>query len=492
MKVNRFLVATLFATTFFLVTAFSSMSVMANAVSVFLDGVRLEFDDVQPQIINDRTMVPLRAVASHFGMEGHWDESSATMVFTAPGRTMIHTVHTNIITVNGQAIPFPEPGMSSIIADDRTLMPIRMLAEAIGHDVYWDGTTRTVDIWTDAPGQNATQPPGQTTAPPSTATTTDITVFSATVGALDHEYGEPIIIHVATNNAADRVRVTGATNNELALVEEFTYDSQGRYFVINITPTEHGEVTLQVFAGNAAGFVFTPQTLRVNVAAAPPPPPEVITNVVLSGTGAERNRFEVSGIVGGTFRTDHDIVRVRIEDDAGRQVDQSNRYLSYTRTFRTWEFEFTAPNRNGTFTYYVVALDSNNDYERLPFEIVVGTGTGTGTGTTTDQPAGHSISVNLSDVYNVIINNRDGANNDVRTGDRVRLYVITNLDVTEVDISHPENPWIYGTRNFTTSGSRRTFQLEFVAEHDGSNYILKIFDSWGQSETRLNGFSVRH
>ena len=493
MKANRFLVATLFVATFFFATAFSAVAVSANAVSVYLDGVRLEFEDVQPQIINDRTMVPLRAVASHFGMEGTWDEGTATMFFTAPGRIMIHTVHTNVITVNGQETPFHETGMSSIIAGDRTLMPIRMLAEAIGHDVDWEPITRRVDIWTDqvqqAPPTQA--PPAGQPAAPSAPATGNITVFSATVGRLDHAYGEPIVIHVATNNAADRVRVMGANNAELALVDEFTYDSQGRYFVINIYPTTHGEVTLQVFAGNAAGFVFNPQTLTVNVASAPPPPEEAIRNVILSGTGTGRNRFDTNSIIGGTFRTDHDIVRVRIEDDAGRQVDQSNRYISSTRTHRTWEFDFNAPNRNGTFTYYIVALDSNNDYVRLPFEIIVGTGTGTGS--SNNQPAGHRISINSNEVYDVFIYNRDGSNNHVRTGDRVRFYVVTHMDVTEVEVSHPENAWIYGTRSSTTQDSRRTFRLEFVAEFDGANYSLRIFDDWGSSrETRLSGFSVSH
>ena len=485
MKANRFLLVSLFVATFFLTAAFPAMSVSANAVSVFLDGVRLEFDDVQPQIINDRTMVPLRAVASHFGMEATWDEASATMVFTAPGRTMIHTVHTNVITVNGQAIPFTEPGMSSMIANDRTLMPIRMLAEAIGHDVEWDASTRTVDIWTvQAPTQ--TPPQQQTPAPPATA---NISVFSATVGRLDHEYGEPIIIHVATNNAADRVRVVDSANNELALVDEFTYDSQGRYFIINIMPTTHGQVTLQVFAGNAAGFVFTPQTLTVNVAAAPPEPEASITNIRLSGTGSDRNRFETNETVAGTFRTGHDVVRIRIEDSAGRQVDQTNRYSSSTRTFHTWEFDFVAPNRNGTYTYYIVALDRDNNYESITFEIIVGTGTAT---TTNQQATGQSINVNLNEVSSVIVYNRDGDNNDVRTGDRVRVTVVTNLDVYEVDIFHSTVSFISGTRSFTVSGSQRTFQFEFVPEFDDSNYSLRIHDNWGSTESRLTNFSVRN
>ena len=488
MKANRFLLASLFVATFFFATAFSTMSVSANAVSVFLDGVRLEFEDVQPQIINDRTMVPLRAVASHFGMEATWDEASATMVFTAPGRTMIHTVHTNIITVNGQDMSFPEPGMSSMIANDRTLMPIRMLAEAIGHDVDWDASTRTVDIWTVSSQEqnNQQQPPANQGTTPTTA---NISVFSTTVGKLDHEYGEPIIIHVATNNAADRVRVVDSDNNEVALVDEFTYDSQGRYFVINIVPTEQGQVTLQVFAGNAAGFVFTPQTLTVNVAGAPPEPEPSISNIRLSGTGSDRNRFETSATVAGTFRTSHDVVRIRIEDSAGRQVDQTNRYASSGRTFLTWEFDFVAPNRNGTYTYYIVVFDSDGDYESVTFEIVVGTGTDT---TTNQQTAGQSINVSLNEVINLTVYNRDGSNTDVRTGDRVRVTVVTNLDVYEVDIFHSSTSRIAGTRTFTTSGSQRTFQFEFIPEFNDSNYYIRIIDNWGSDEARLTGFSVRN
>ena len=492
MKANRFLFATLFAATFLLTTAFSSVSVMANTVQVFLDGTRLEFEDVQPQIINDRTMVPLRAVAAHFGMEATWDEPTATMVFTAPGRTMIHTVHTNIIIVNGQVIPFPEPGMNSMIANDRTLMPIRMLAEAIGHDVDWDESTRTVDIWTDGPAQNIAQPPSQLPTPPTTPATPatgNITVFSATVNRLNHEYGEPVVIRVATNNAADRVRVVDSNNNELALADEFTYDSQGRYFDVSVVPTEQGEVRLEVFAGNAAGFVFSPQTIMVNVV---PPVPEItanITNVRLSGRGTDRNRFDTNEHVAGTFRTTPDVVRIRIEDSAGRQVDQTNRYMSSTPVFRTWEFDFNSPTRNGTYTFYIVAFDRDNNEDRITFEIVVGTGTDT---TTNQQTAGHSINVNLTEVISVTVYNRDGANNDVRTGERVRMTVVTDLDVDEVEISHIENQWVAGSRTFTTSGSQRTFQLEFTADHPDANYSLRILDNWGWNEARLSNFSVRN
>lgn len=38
----------------------------------------------------------------------------------------------------GDAAPF--------IADDRAMVPLRVIAEALGADIYWDGDTRTVRI----------------------------------------------------------------------------------------------------------------------------------------------------------------------------------------------------------------------------------------------------------------------------------------------------------------------------------------------------------
>ena len=47
-------------------------------IQVILNGERLEFD-VPPQIINDRTMVPMRAIFEALGMEVEWNQETQTV-----------------------------------------------------------------------------------------------------------------------------------------------------------------------------------------------------------------------------------------------------------------------------------------------------------------------------------------------------------------------------------------------------------------------------
>ena len=484
MKTNRFLLAFLFSAAFILTTAISAQTVQANNVDVFLDGVRLNFTYVQPQIINDRTMVPLRETAAHFGMEATWDEATATMVFTAPGRTMVHTVFTDTIQVNDTSVRFP--GMPSMIVHDRTLMSIRMLGEAIGHIVEWD-PAGIVNIWTDAPP--AQQPP----ADPGVPAVADIVVFSAAPAVPNNNFGEPVTIRVATNYAADRVRLTDTQGNELATVNQFTYDTEGRYFNLNITPAEYGEITLRVYAGNAGGFVTTPRNVTFNVA---PPIPDnhiILERLNLSGTTADRNRFEPSQTVYGTVRTSNDVVRIRVEDSAGRAVDNNNRHLNAFGVFFSWEIEFRAPSTAGTHTYRVYAFDRNDDYNYLSFDIIV---VGPAGNVVDDAATGHLVTVNnISDVSSIRVRNDDGEDNDVRMGDRVVMTIVTSNNITEVEVLHDySGGQLDRTTNFTPSGSNRIWQLIFHAHYPDANYYLSVWldTSGGQRITRrIHGFSVR-
>ena len=49
------------------------------SISVMLDGKYIEFD-VQPTMINDRTMVPLRAIFEALGASVGWIEESETAI----------------------------------------------------------------------------------------------------------------------------------------------------------------------------------------------------------------------------------------------------------------------------------------------------------------------------------------------------------------------------------------------------------------------------
>ena len=102
--------------------------------------------DVAPQIIEGRTMLPLRAIGEALGMEVEYDVETATAVLTINDKIITHVVGTSTFNVDGEEFDGVAP---SVIIDGRTLMPLRMLADAIGADVEWDAATRTAIITTN-------------------------------------------------------------------------------------------------------------------------------------------------------------------------------------------------------------------------------------------------------------------------------------------------------------------------------------------------------
>jgi hypothetical protein len=99
--------------------------------------------DVPPTIINDRTMLPLRAIFEALGAMVSWEEETKT-VFAIKGDTVIAMqIGQDVMYVGGDRIELDSP---SVIVEDRTLVPVRAVAEALGNKVEYDEETKTVTI----------------------------------------------------------------------------------------------------------------------------------------------------------------------------------------------------------------------------------------------------------------------------------------------------------------------------------------------------------
>ncbi len=134
----------IFASVFIFIVMFS-LTVCVSAeenITVLMDGNKLEFD-VQPQLINQRTMVPLRKIFETFNMNVSYEE--ATEIITAEGNRNKITLQigSNEMTVNGVKNIIDSPAVE---INGRTLVPVRAIAEGLGVKVDWDDPTRTVMI----------------------------------------------------------------------------------------------------------------------------------------------------------------------------------------------------------------------------------------------------------------------------------------------------------------------------------------------------------
>lgn len=102
--------------------------------------------DVMPKIVNSRTMVPLRGIFEEMGAEVSWDSAKRTAIVKAEDGTQICvTIGSKTATVGTQTKKLDAAPM---IANSRTLVPVRFIAEALGAQVGWDATTQTVIILT--------------------------------------------------------------------------------------------------------------------------------------------------------------------------------------------------------------------------------------------------------------------------------------------------------------------------------------------------------
>ena len=99
--------------------------------------------DASPYIKGDRTYVPMRYMAETLGAEVVWDQTAQTVTLTKGDTVVVFTIGSTTYTVNGEsAVADVAPEITS----DRTMLPARYAAEALGAVVGWDQATQTVII----------------------------------------------------------------------------------------------------------------------------------------------------------------------------------------------------------------------------------------------------------------------------------------------------------------------------------------------------------
>lgn len=119
-----------------------SASFASNNVKIMIDG-EMQVFDASPMVSNSSTLVPLRGVFEKLGAEVKWDQKTKTVTIVKLESKIELTVGSSLATVNGKKAQLQEPAQ---LVDNRTLVPLRFVAESLSAKVVWDGKTRTVSI----------------------------------------------------------------------------------------------------------------------------------------------------------------------------------------------------------------------------------------------------------------------------------------------------------------------------------------------------------
>ncbi len=104
-------------------------------IKISVDGKAVSFLDAKPFIDeNDRTQVPVRAVAEMLNAKVDWDDTTQTVTITQDGKIVKIVIGNDTITVDGKMVKMDT---KAVISEERTYIPVRFAAEALGMTVEW-------------------------------------------------------------------------------------------------------------------------------------------------------------------------------------------------------------------------------------------------------------------------------------------------------------------------------------------------------------------
>ena len=126
------------------------LATSATAVNLYVDTAKID-TDVPPVVVEGRTLVPVRAIFEALGAEVIWDPSDQS-VFAyreSDGRAVLLYLDDTVMAYRLDSDSEPvaiELDVPPMAINNRTLVPIRAVAESFDCDVEWDQTNQQVII----------------------------------------------------------------------------------------------------------------------------------------------------------------------------------------------------------------------------------------------------------------------------------------------------------------------------------------------------------
>lgn len=135
----------------FCIIALTSLSSVAFAqdedkINVLIDNKAIEFD-VNPIVIEGRTMVPFRKIFEIFNFKVDWSESTSTVLANKGSQIIVLQIDNKKAFINNEQLDLDVPAQ---LINGRTMVPLRFISENIGATVEWIAQTRTVSITSKA------------------------------------------------------------------------------------------------------------------------------------------------------------------------------------------------------------------------------------------------------------------------------------------------------------------------------------------------------
>lgn len=117
-----------------------------NNISIYINGQALKTDK-ECFILNGRTFVPIRAVVEELGANVEWDEVYRTVSITKGDSNIKLYIDNRLFGYKENSqMKYDVSDVAPIIKNDTTYVPLRLVGNALGLDVSWNDTTKTVSV----------------------------------------------------------------------------------------------------------------------------------------------------------------------------------------------------------------------------------------------------------------------------------------------------------------------------------------------------------
>ncbi|MDR7855471.1 stalk domain-containing protein [Tissierella sp.] len=123
----------------------TEISLIANrGISVYIDDNPIIFDQAIPMVKDGSTLVPLRLIAEHLGVNIEWDQSNKAIICEKDNIRFKLIVDSKIAIINNKFVTLD---IAPQVIQGNAMVPARFIAEALGMEIEWDSDIRAVKIY---------------------------------------------------------------------------------------------------------------------------------------------------------------------------------------------------------------------------------------------------------------------------------------------------------------------------------------------------------
>ncbi len=296
-------------------------------IGVSINGEPIQFTSAGPQSVNGRVLVPLRGVMEKLGAYVGWDASTQTVTATRGDIDIELRIGERVAKVNGRAVSLDVPAQ---VYRGTTLVPLRFMGEALGAQVRWNESTRTVNISTS----DVTVPPSPNPNPPPTRDRgVEITSFEARADGWLKAGSTIDFVLTGTAGGTATFQIPGVSE-PIPMLET----SQGRY-VGTWAPPASGSSPITASRAVAIGKLKVGSSERLIQAATPlqidTQPPKLGATTPDANGKVTRNRPNISAVFDEASGSgvNPDMIRMEVDGrDVTREATVTGNFIAYRPT----------------------------------------------------------------------------------------------------------------------------------------------------------------